>query len=548
MKKKIKIKDVLGVEFSPWTSLVEAFGIEQPRKNQVLTEDGLTITGWVIGKVSPVEKILLSGGINEEIPVDIHRADLLTRFANIEENAYPLIDSLLRSGFSKQVALDALNIGKPIEISVLLQNGKKIPLTVIVFIEENIISEKNAFPNMLFYYFGHNEEGYFLNSCRELLKVFPLSGCSDLNARPLPNEKEESINCYDVFVPIPYGGVFIQSNPSVIKQLPDYVIEDLKIQKCSLIFDHSNEAVTWGLCSFIRNELLDRGVNNFNNVMVLAQNRILGESFVDIPVFLFDYWIIKPAISLYKQLVAEEWDNRLHNSWKYGKVKNILCMNNLRKLHRWLTVVLLIKKGMFDNSLISFLGSDNNSPSESSYQDVLNFAANNEGLQNLNSSINWLEHNTPLKIKEATKIRDEMVYGADFSFFEQTLLSVVTESETYNSIQRITEKSLKAFALGHPSVIIGSPNSIKLIEEMGFDVFREFIDHSYDQMDDWVQRMDSAIDQGVAFCESWRNYTIDIDKVQAISKKNRDWLRSGFFENYYNLYVFPILSSLASKY
>jgi len=548
------------------------FGIDQPIDNQMLIDNNLLVSGWVIGTDSVVDKIIIGGGINIEIPVIIERPDVLLQMGkHVEiENFCPLINGTRRCGFSEKITLPQFYVGTPIDITAILQNGNKIPLVVITFLKETASSEILPHPEMLksvakisqaklatqFFYFGHHfgnkdvEGGHFLYSCRLLSHVYPSTEWPDLTVTLLPQSKENSSidQYYDVFIPVPDPNKFMKNTPSAIEQLPEYVIEDLNNKKCSLVFDASNEASRWWLCVFIRNGLQDRGLHDFSNVMLISQNRILSDKFTDFSVYPFDYYLVEPAISLHAQLDENElWNGNFHSSCE--KAKNILCLNATPRPHRWLTVATLINKGMQENSLISFPGDNYSKKTAMSVQDVLNFSAKTAGLENLNEAIHWLSQNSPLKVDDFTEEGNALVNKIDFLTYEQTIMSIVTESDVidYYSIQRITEKSLKAFAIGHPSVIVGLFGSIKWVEELGFDVFRNFIDHSYDQIDDWVLRMNTSIDEAISFCEAWRNGSIDVDKIQSISQKNRDWLRSGFFEHYSRRYAFPILSALSNK-
>lgn len=554
------VKRVLRTEVMP---LGVKFCIDQPKNHQMLVDDNLIIAGWIVGETDFADKIIISGGINTEIPVNVHRPDVHLHFGNGSENLCPLIDGIPRYGFSKQIPLGPLYAGAPIEVAVELQNGGKIPLAIISFSKGNIKSKNvppsegstpkaiattlQPKPDMRFYYFGHEDAGFFLHSCHLLSRAYPSSEWPDLTAAPLPNEKELSIQHYDIFIPVHNHHRFMDESLSVIKRLPKYVIEDLNNKRCSLILDRSTESGGWGLCAFIRNELRNQGLHDFSNVMLIAQNRLLGDITADFCFYPFDYYVVESAIALHAQM-DDMWNDRLHNAWKSGKVNNILCLNATPRRHRWLTVAALIKKGMLANSLISFSGDFSTKDAGVEIQDVLDFAAKTAGLENLNDAIHWLVQNAPLKVDEFTEKGTELAFKVDLSVYEKTIISIITETGVDNMAQRITEKSFKAFAIGHPSVVISHPNTIEAVEELGFDVFHDFIDHSYDQIDNWVLRMNTAIAEAISFCEAWRSGSVDVDKLQAISQKNRDWLREGFFERYSKHYAFPILSLLASKY
>lgn len=57
-----------------------------------------------------------------------------------------------------------------------------------------------------------------------------------------------------------------------------------------------------------------------------------------------------------------------------------------------------------------------------------------------------------------------------------------------------TEKSLMwAFTKRLP-IILAEPGRMGLLEQQGFDIFRDIIDHSYDSIEKWKQRINAAID------------------------------------------------------
>ncbi|MFP3519931.1 hypothetical protein SB766_27495, partial [Pseudomonas sp. SIMBA_077] len=56
--------------------------------------------------------------------------------------------------------------------------------------------------------------------------------------------------------------------------------------------------------------------------------------------------------------------------------------------------------------------------------------------------------------------------------FYRSVSSLVTETEFSNgSMKRITEKSIKAYCMGHPAIIFGNPGSLDIIRSFGFQTF-----------------------------------------------------------------------------
>lgn len=87
----------------------------------------------------------------------------------------------------------------------------------------------------------------------------------------------------------------------------------------------------------------------------------------------------------------------------------------------------------------------------------------------------------------------ELSIALEPNLYEDTLLSAVTETEMSNGkIVRYTEKSLKPFLLGHSSIVFGNPQTLKGLSELGFDVFSDLINSSYDRVADPPERYSLA--------------------------------------------------------
>ena len=67
---------------------------------------------------------------------------------------------------------------------------------------------------------------------------------------------------------------------------------------------------------------------------------------------------------------------------------------------------------------------------------------------------------------------------------------LVTETTpTANNIPFITEKSMKPFAMLQPFVQYGPKDNIKVLRMYGYQLFDDWIDHSYDDEEDDIKRL-----------------------------------------------------------
>jgi hypothetical protein len=87
-------------------------------------------------------------------------------------------------------------------------------------------------------------------------------------------------------------------------------------------------------------------------------------------------------------------------------------------------------------------------------------------------------------------------------FYQQALISLVTETNFHNSAVSLTEKSFKPGKEMHPFIIAGVSGALKGMHDLGFKTFGEFWDESYDDIKDHNERMRKIIEV-VAYIGTW---------------------------------------------
>jgi hypothetical protein len=168
--------------------------------------------------------------------------------------------------------------------------------------------------------------------------------------------------------------------------------------------------------------------------------------------------------------------------------RRFLCFNNLTKPWRTTTALLLLEHAR-DQSLISHGRIDP--------EDISGF-------------VDWMEHwlqdhsdlaarldrfaaETPMKLDVETgsvDAREATTFQFDPSLYDRTAMSIVTESDmsSFGNL-RVTEKTFKPLAMGHPILLCGNKGALKCLREMGYRTFAPFVDESYDDIDDGPKRM-----------------------------------------------------------
>ena len=115
-----------------------------------------------------------------------------------------------------------------------------------------------------------------------------------------------------------------------------------------------------------------------------------------------------------------------------------------------------------------------------------------------------------------TKFKYNLSYFTKNELFYSTKFSVIVETEAELEEYHVTEKTMKCIMLGHPFVVIGTPNYLKFLHSLGFTTYSEIIDESYDAIDDLEERMEAVI----GLTQKLQNKIFDVNKLRDIQNKN----------------------------
>ncbi len=91
----------------------------------------------------------------------------------------------------------------------------------------------------------------------------------------------------------------------------------------------------------------------------------------------------------------------------------------------------------------------------------------------------------------------------DINYLYKTILNLVSETTvgmtegdfSKDSIYTITEKTIKPFLVKQIPLFFALPGHINLLREMGFDMYDDIVNHSYDTEMDSVKRLDMILDE-----------------------------------------------------
>ncbi len=133
-------------------------------------------------------------------------------------------------------------------------------------------------------------------------------------------------------------------------------------------------------------------------------------------------------------------------------------------------------------------------------------------------------------------------YGVPVSAFRESELYIVTESEmSAQSVRRFTEKTLKAIVAGIPFIVFGNPGTVEAFAQMGFDTLGDFVDHSYDSIEDPAHRLATAWREVERFLSRPAGFSVEeLQRLRSASNHNR-----GIFETQMPLeWILPPLAEV----
>lgn len=165
------------------------------------------------------------------------------------------------------------------------------------------------------------------------------------------------------------------------------------------------------------------------------------------------------------------------------KTNKFLSLNNRFRLHRLALATLMDKLDIIKDTEFSFLKKDTYDLSEiTAFTDDINEEDIDKFLQ---------------KVPIYPSIKPNFYSGTDYfnpyqtelELIKNSYINIVTETHYHNDSPNqhnlfVTEKTYKPIYYMQPFIIVGQRGIIKYLKDIGFETFDNFIDETYDQLDD----------------------------------------------------------------
>ena len=169
---------------------------------------------------------------------------------------------------------------------------------------------------------------------------------------------------------------------------------------------------------------------------------------------------------------------------------------------RWHRAVLLTRlklQGLLDNTSYSW-GNWNNMLT--GFVDSKFETAKEHGFLNEWTRKTWTEiaSSDEVLISDDEDLNINKAFDINFNHVKDCYFQIVTETWVENSLENdatpfLSEKSYKPFMCAMPFVVWGQKGTIEALRQQGYNMFDEWIDHSYDNIIDDGERLSALMDE-----------------------------------------------------
>lgn len=144
-----------------------------------------------------------------------------------------------------------------------------------------------------------------------------------------------------------------------------------------------------------------------------------------------------------------------------------ICLNKAPKRHRMLVMDSLAKYELFSNGAVTFRELNQGMPVELHY---------------------WQQQQYFLDQNNTSELFNQEILPKEYQY---SFMQLVTES--HEDIFFLTEKTAIPLLFNKPFLVASSKHFHKRLEELGFKLYDELFDYSFDEIDDLRERMDSLV-------------------------------------------------------
>lgn len=325
---------------------------------------------------------------------------------------------------------------------------------------------------------------------------YKLFGYGTYKDQVAPNFYEEFVNFHQkeniddenyIYLINVFDPNFFRRNEKIgFKCISEKYIRDIKNGLCKLVLVNGLEGYI-GCENNDDLEILDSWIKEIDispkSVFLLSGNLIIDEiaknrgiEYKCVPISIFDNWV---NYHLMKERTGPISFNPRDNKFLY------LSYNRNVRPHRIHFLSNMLSKNLLDLGKVS-----------------LNKFSYTENLED-DHPISQLQKRAPIEIDRGLDYN----WANDIALqdYEDTFISIVTESLTDKYTLFLSEKIWKPISCGHPFMVLGNKGTLKKLKEFGFRTFEKWFDESYDNEEEMNIRSQMITNE----IEKFKDKTVD---------------------------------------
>lgn len=327
-------------------------------------------------------------------------------------------------------------------------------------------------------------------------------------------------------------------------EINSQIIEKVKSGQCKIILVNPFEGWTWSWWNNLASILKEKFGLDSKDIIFLSANYYPNNEY---SIIVFNTW----EKQIYSNYSTKEHLDRSLVSVGKSRPYSFICLNRRPSIHRYSVVTQLFKYKKYGILTCAKTGSYSEW-----YQNWVeeNFLTEYPELADIYKK--EIKPELPLTYDDG--INPEVDNPASNEWgkvdkYYQSYLYVVTETFFEGKAQGentlfLSEKIFKPIVFFQPFVVFGRPGTIKLLNSLGYKTFGEYIDESYDLIEDDKKRMYAAIKSIKRFIKiPPERKRILMRKMQSLFMHNYSRLKENHDFNIYNRLRHDLSNTLNGK-
>ena len=242
---------------------------------------------------------------------------------------------------------------------------------------------------------------------------------------------------------------------------------------------------------------------------------------------------------------ATEFDKSPVVTTKFKNTKTFVCLNNTSRPHRMATVSYLLADDLDKHGYISCINSELD-PTAECFLDWCFDELHIPIATKIKKGIANFDHDKLLELPYTQHGYYLTNYDEILSaLYHYTFIDIITDTTFFEPSALLNDKYVNSILGANFPIFISSCGTVELLRQLGFDVFDDVIDHSYDTIVDPAVRLSQAIELN-------KHLLVDIELINQLwykhidrFKQNQHYFKNAFKKTGENILMTVLKSGVA---